>query len=164
LVFFGTILRTRGIKGEVVVSLSPDIVIPGEGISVELKSSKYVLPQKITSISLAGSEAIITFSGVHSINEALKIVGYSMYGDLTAVKKKRLTTVLGFSVFDGQGNCWGKVKAQPHYSFNQLLEVEDTQTGEIVYVPWHDSIVKKIDRRAKTIFIDPPRGLRDLNR
>lgn len=147
-----------------VVSLSPGIVLPGEGISVELKSSKYVLSQKITNIALAGSEAIITFSGVNSINEALKIVGYSLYADLTAVKKKPLATVLGFSVFDGQGNCWGKVKAQPQYSFNQLLEVEDTQTGEIFYVPWHDSIVKKIDRRAKTIFIDPPQGLRDLNR
>lgn len=147
-----------------VVRLFPGIVTPGEGITVELKSSKYVLSQKITSISLAGSEAIITFSGVNSINEALKIVGYSLYADLTAVKKKRLATVLGFSVFDGQGNCWGKVKAQPQYSFNQLLEVEDAQTSEIFYVPWHDSIVKKIDRRAKTIWIDPPQGLRDLNR
>jgi ribosomal 30S subunit maturation factor RimM len=148
----------------VVVSLSPGIVIPGEGITVELKSSKYTLSKKIASISLAGSDAVITFSGVNSINEALKIVGYSLYGDLVAVKKKRLATVLGFSVFDGQGNCWGKVKAQPQYSLNQLLEVEDTQTGEIFYVPWHDSIVKKIDRRAKTILIDPPQGLRDLNR
>jgi len=164
LVFFGKILRTRGIKGEVVVSLSPGIVLQGEGISVELKSSKYVLSKKISGISQSGSEAIITFSDVHSINEALKIVGYSLYGDLTTVKKKRLATVLGFSVFDDQGDCWGKVKAQPQYSLNQLLEVEDAQTGEIFYVPWHDSIVKKIDRRAKTIFIDPPPGLRDLNR
>jgi ribosomal 30S subunit maturation factor RimM len=148
----------------VVVSLFPGIVLPGEGISVELKSSKYTLSQKIASISLAGSEAIIAFSGVHSINEALKIVGYSLYADLSAVKEKRPASVLGFSVFDGLGNCWGKVKAQPQYSLNQLLEVEDGQSGEIFYVPWHDSIVKKIDRRARAIHIDPPVGLRDLNR
>jgi ribosomal 30S subunit maturation factor RimM len=148
----------------VVVSLSPGIVLAGEGISVELKSSKYVLSKKITSISQTGNDAIITFSGVNSINEALKIVGYSLYAELSAVKKKRLATVLGFSVFDGQGNCWGKVKAQPQYSFNKLLEVEDEQTGEIFYVPWHDRIVTKIDRRAKTILIDPPQGLRELNR
>jgi 16S rRNA processing protein RimM len=164
LIFFGRILRTRGIKGEVVVSLSPGIVIPGEGISLELKSSKYVLSKKIITISQSESEAIITFDGVHSINEALKIVGYSLYGDSTAVKKKRLVTVLGFSVFDDRGNCWGKVKAQPQYSLNQLLEVEDEPTGEIFYVPWHESIIKKIDRRSKTIWIDPPQGLRDLNR
>jgi ribosomal 30S subunit maturation factor RimM len=148
----------------VVVSLSPGIVLPGEGISVELKSSKYALSHKITHISAAGSEAIITFSGVTSIHEALKIVGYSLYADLGVAKEKRQATVVGFSVFDGQGNCWGKVKAQPQYSLNQLLEVEDGQTGETFYVPWHDSIVKKIDRRSKTIHIDPPEGLRDLNR
>jgi 16S rRNA processing protein RimM len=148
----------------VVVSLSPGIVLPGEGISVELKSSKYVLSQKITGISLAGNEAIMTFSDVHSINEALKIVGYSLYADLDAAKEKREASVIGFSVFDGQGNCWGKVKAQPHFSLNQLLEIEDGQSAEIFYIPWHDSIVKKIDRRAKTIRIDPPEGLRDLNR
>jgi 16S rRNA processing protein RimM len=164
LVFFGKILRTRGIKGEVVVSLSPGIVVPGEGISVELRSSKYHLVKKITGISLAGGDAIMTFSDIHSINEALKIVGYSLYADLAVDKKKPLASVLGFSVLDVQGNCWGTVKSLPQYSLNQLLEVEDGQTGEIFFVPWHDSIVKKIDRRAKTILIDPPQGLRELNR
>jgi ribosomal 30S subunit maturation factor RimM len=148
----------------VVVSLSPGTVLPEEGIAVELKSDKYLLSKKISNISLAGSEAIITFSDVNSINAALKIVGYSLYADLAVVKEKQQATVLEFSVLDGQGNLWGKVKAQPQYSLNQLLEIEDEETGEIFYVPWHDSIVKKIDRRAKTIFIDPPRGLRELNR
>ncbi|MCX6557809.1 MAG: hypothetical protein NTW95_10330 [Candidatus Aminicenantes bacterium] len=164
MVCFGRILRTRGIKGEVVVSLSPGIVLPGEGISVELRSSKYVRPQKITAITSSGNDAIVAFAGVDSIHEALKIVGYSLYGDLPVVKAKRQASVLGFAVFDGQGNRWGKVKAQPQYSLNQLLEVEDDQTGEIFYVPWHDSIVRKVDRRAKSIIIDPPDGLRDLNR
>ena len=147
-----------------VVSLSPGIVLPGEGISVELRSSKYVRSQKIARITSSGSEAIVVFAGVDSIHEALKIVGYSLYGDLPIVKTKRPASVLGFTVFDGQGNRWGKVKAQPQYSLNQLLEIEDEQSGEISYVPWHDSIVQKIDRRAKTILIDPPLGLRDLNR
>ena len=123
------------------------------------RSSKYNLSKKISRISQTGSEAIVAFSGVDSINEALKLVGYSLYGDLPAVKTKPEASVLGFSVFDAQGNCWGKVKAQPQYSLNQLLEVEDEQSGEIFYVPWHESIVKKIDRRTKTITIDPPAGI-----
>jgi ribosomal 30S subunit maturation factor RimM len=134
------------------------------GVSIELKSNKYHLSKKISAISRVGDDAVMAFADVHSINEALKIVGYSLHADLTAVKKKSLATVLDFSVFDGQGNFWGKVKAQPHYSLNQLLEVEDGQTGEIFLVPWHDHIVKKIDRRSKTILIDPPPGLRELNR
>jgi 16S rRNA processing protein RimM len=140
------------------------MVVPAVGDSVELKSSKYQFIKKISAVSPAGDDAIMTFSDIQSINEALKIVGYSLYADLPALKKKPLASVLGFSVFDGQGNCWGKVKAQPQYSLNQLLEVEDGQSGEIFLVPWHEHIVKKIDRRAKTIVIDPPLGLRELNR
>ncbi len=147
-----------------VVGLSSGTVIPGEGIMVEIRSDKYSLSKKISLVSQAGSEAIVAFSGVDSINDALKIVGYSLYGDLPAVKKKPEASVLGFSVFDALGNCWGKVKAQPQYSLNRLLEVEDEHGGEIVYVPWHKNIIKKIDRRNKTITIDPPAGLRDLNR
>lgn len=147
-----------------VVGLSPGIAIPGEGVTVELRSSKYQLSKKIARIVQAGNDAVIAFSDIHCINDALKIVGYSLYAEGIGVKKKTTASVLGFSVFDSQGNCWGQVKAQPQYSLNQLLEVENGQTQEVFYVPWHDSIVKKIDRRAKTIWIDPPQGLRELNR
>lgn len=164
MVFLGKILRTRGIKGEVIVSLSPDIVIPGEGIEVELRSSKYVRPKKITAITPLAGDAIVAFAGVDSIQEALKIVGYSLYGKQPVVRSKRPASVLGFDVFDGQGNRWGRVMAQPQFSLNQLLEVQDEQSGEVFFVPWHESIVRKVDRRAKSIIIDPPDGLRELNR
>ncbi len=111
-----------------VVSLSPGIVTPGEGISVELKSSRRSLSQTIEHVSLAGSDAIMAFSGAHSISEALRIVGYSLYADVPEVKAKRAASLLGFRVFDLQGNCWGTVKAQPQFSLNQLLEVEDAAT------------------------------------
>ncbi len=147
-----------------VVSLSQGIAIPGEGIWVELRSQKYRLSKKIDQIHQAGNDAVIAFSDVNSINDALKIVGYSLYAELAEDRKKPATGVLGFTVIDTGGNCWGRVKAQPQYSLNQLLEVEDRQSGEIFYVPWHDRIIKKIDRRARTILIDPPAGLRELNR
>jgi ribosomal 30S subunit maturation factor RimM len=148
----------------VVVKLSPGIVTPGEGIAVELKSSRRSLSQTIEHIALAGEDAVMAFSGAHSIPEALRLVGYSIYADVPATKARRAESLLDFRVFDRQGNCWGTVTAQPHFSLNQLLEVLDAATGETVYVPWHESLVVKIDRRAKTILIDPPAGLRDLNK
>jgi len=148
----------------VVVSLSPGIVTPGEGIAVELRSSRRSLSQTIEHVSTAGNEAIMAFSGVHSISEALRIIGYSLYADVPEAKAQPVDNMLGFQVFDLQGNCWGTVKAQPQYSLNQLLEIEDEVTGETVYMPWHESLVVKINRRAKSMVIDPPAGLRDLNK
>jgi 16S rRNA processing protein RimM len=148
----------------VVVSLSPGIIVPGEGIAVELRTSRRNLPQTIEHISASGNEAIVTFSGAHSISEAFRLVGSSLYADVPEAKRVRTASMLGFRVFDLQGNCWGTVIAQPQFSLNQLLEIEDAVTGETVLVPWHESLVVKIDRRAKTMSIDPPAGLRDLNK
>jgi ribosomal 30S subunit maturation factor RimM len=44
------------------------------------------------------------------------------------------------------------------------MEIEDETSGEIVLVPWHDSLVVTIDPQAGTLVIDPPAGLRELNR
>jgi ribosomal 30S subunit maturation factor RimM len=164
LVLIGKILRTRGNKGEVVISLSPGIVTPGKGIAVELRSSRRSLSQTIERVAAAGSDAIMAFSGAHNIGEALRLVGYSIYADVPVVKARRAGSLLGFRVFDRQGNCWGTVMAQPHFSLNQLLEIQDAATGDVIFVPWHESLVVKIDRRAKTLFIDPPAGLRELNK
>ncbi len=166
MVFIGTIIRTRGNKGEVVVSLSPAAVAPGEGSAVEARSSKRVFPQTIEHLSAAGGDAVISFAGVRTINEALRLVGCSLWaeGPAAGAAAEPGAGVLGFRVFDLQGECWGTVKAQPHFSLNQVLEIEDPATGETVYVPWHDSLVVKIDRLAGILIIDPPAGLRELNK
>lgn len=147
-----------------VVSLSPAAVAPGEGSAVEVRSNKRIFPQTIQYLSAAGDDAVISFAGVRSINEALRLVGCSLWADGPAAAAAPDAGVLGFRVFDLQGECWGTVNAQPHFSLNQVLEIEDPATGAIVYVPWHDSLVVKIDRHAGTLIIDPPAGLRDLNK
>ena len=147
-----------------VVSCSPGIVTPGEGIEVELRSSKRIFPQKIEHISFAGSEAIVAFSGAHNIGEALRFVGCTLWADVPAAEAETLEGFLNFRVFDLQGEYWGTVESQSHFSLNQLLEVKDAGTGETVYGPWHESLVVRIDRPGKTLVIDPPAGLRDLNK
>jgi len=148
----------------VVASLLPGIVAPGAGGAAELRSSKRRFPQTIERISLSGREAVIAFSGAHSIGEALRFVGCSLYAEVPAAKTSRAGSMIGYQVSDLQGNCWGTVKAQPRFSLNELLEIEDPGSGRTVFVPWHESLVVRIDRRAKTMVIDPPAGLRDLNK
>jgi ribosomal 30S subunit maturation factor RimM len=148
----------------VVASLYPDMVAPGEGSAVELRSSRRVFPQTIEHIAVSGQEAVIAFSGAHTISEALRFVGCSLWAEVPAPKADSAAGLLGFQVFDLQGNCWGTVKSLPRFSLNQLLEVADPISGETAYVPWHRSLVVRIDRGARTMVIDPPAGLRDLNK
>jgi ribosomal 30S subunit maturation factor RimM len=158
----------------VVVSFSPAAAAPGEGSAVEVRSSKRVFPLTIEHIAASGSDGVISFTGIGTIGEAVRLVGCSLWADGPAPESLAggastaagdpAAGVLGFRVFDLQGECWGMVRAQPSFSLNQVLEIEDAASGETVYVPWHESLVVKVDRRAGCIVIDPPAGLRDLNR
>ncbi len=148
-----------------VASLLPGIVAPGEGSAAELRSSKRRFPQTIEHISLSGQEAVIAFSGAHNIGEALRFVGCALWAEVPIpTAESEAAGVLGFQVFDLQGNRWGTVSSLPKFSLNQLLEIVDPGSGETIFVPWHKSLVVSLDRRAKTMIIDPPAGLRDLNK
>lgn len=157
-----------------VVSFFPAAAAPEMGSAVEIRSNKRVFPQTIEHMSVSGSDAVISFSGVDTIGEALRLVGCSLWAERPAVEVRSVGAladaddpaagVLGFRVFDLQGEYWGTVRAQPNFSLNQVLEIEDAAGGETVYVPWHESLVVEVDRRAGRIVIDPPAGLRDLNR
>jgi len=148
----------------VVVSFSPGIAAPPAGSAVEVRSSKRILPQTIEAISIAGGDAVVSFTATRTIGEALRFVGCSLWAEVPVAAARAAAGVLGFRVFDLQGECWGTVKASPQFSLNQVLEIEDAASGETVYVPWHDSLVIQVDRRSCSIVIDPPAGLRDLNK
>jgi 16S rRNA processing protein RimM len=89
-------------------------------------------------------------------------VGYSICANKTGTPDTD-TGMVNFTVKDMQGHLWGIVKNIENSSLNQLLEVE-TPGGDMIYVPVADSIVKEIDEERKVILIDPPEGLKDLNK
>ncbi len=133
------------------------------GSAVELRSTKRSFPQVIERISVACGDAIVAFSGAHDIGEALRFVGCTLWADVPAPRADKGPDVLGFKVFDRQGELWGTVRSQPQFSLNRILEIEEA-SGATVYVPWHESLVVRIDRRSRSMVIDPPAGLRDLNK
>lgn len=147
-----------------VVGFSPGAAAPPEGSVVELRSRKRVFPQVIERVSSAGSDAVMAFRDIRTISEALRLVGCALWGEAPAVGLQAAESFLGFRVFDRQGEYWGVVKSQPRFSLNQILEIEDGTSAEIILVPWHDSLLVTIDRQAGTLVIDPPAGLRELNR
>lgn len=164
MVLIGKITRTRGNKGELIVSLAPGAAAPRTGSAVELRSIRRVHPHTVEGISLSGGEAVLALSGVDGIPAALPLVGCELWGEGTEAAAGDDPGLLGFRVFDRQGECWGTVTSQPRYSLNQVLEVVDERSGKTVLVPWHEDLVVRVDRQAGVLVIDPPPGLRELNR
>jgi len=168
LIFLGEILKTRGNKGEVVLGASPyfEIYAPLEGETIELQSEKYHIQLKIEYVREIQGSQVIKFEGINSINDAFKRIGYSLFS-LRPPKTDEIPFTfeqsIDYVVKDISGNVWGTVLKTESYGFNQVLEIIG-DTGSPILVPYSDGIIREIDEQNKLIIIDPPEGLKDLNR
>ncbi len=167
MIFFGKIVKVRGNKGEVVYT-SPDMRAGAlrEGEAVVLESEKYRKQYNVEYPREIKGDSVVKFTGINTINEALKLVGYSIYkrnaevGDI----KNENNKMKDFMVIDMNGQLWGKVKNIEADNLNKLLEVQDEEKNDLYYVPFTDTIVKEINKEKRIIVIDPPDGLKDLNK
>jgi 16S rRNA processing protein RimM len=164
LIFLGKIVKIRGNKGEVVVAPSPDLFLHSlsNGEVVVLQSAKYKKEKEIDYLKEIRGAPVFKFKDINTINDAFKVVGYSIYANKTDAQETD-SGIINFMVKDLQGHMWGCVKNIENPGVNPLLEVE-TPEGDMIDVPFTDSIVKEIDQERKVILIDPPEGLKDLNK
>ncbi len=147
-----------------------------EGTGVILKSQKHQKEYQIEYSREIKGSPVIKFAGIDSINDALKLVGYSICVEGIELpeppendQNAHPQGTISFTVIDIRGEVWGTVEDIDDSSMNTLLEVrapngEGGSESEIRYVPFADGIVTKIDHQNKTITIDPPEGLKELNR
>lgn len=168
MIFFGKILKVRGNKGEVVsTSPAPGICNLQQGETILLKSEKYQKQLEIEALRDIKGSPVLKLKGINAINEALKLVGYSIYvpNHKQAGSNEQDTPEQfeDFVVQDKKGNHWGKVKHVEVDTLNPLMEVWDENETDVYYVPFTETIVKKIDKQKRLIIIDPPEGLKDLN-
>lgn len=163
MLYLGRISKSRGNRGEVILHISPEIDIYSIDCSgaFELKSEKHLKKAKMESYSLQGSSLIAKFDISRSINDALRLVGYEVFVN-DSVKDKSIPELEGYSVFDLNGIRWGEVTRINMAGKNRLIEVDDGVN--YIMVPFSDSIVVEIDENKKKIVLDPPEGLRDLNK
>lgn len=150
------------------VVLSPGIDILGRGIpgTVLLKSQKHSLQKDIESIKAINGQTVVKFKDIHSIDSALRLIGYSLYGEMDGAPETgdSPARLIGFEVRDDQGVVWGTVTAVSEQSRNPLLEISDERGGKPILVPFHPAIIHEIRSGEKTVIIHPPAGLKDLNR
>jgi ribosomal 30S subunit maturation factor RimM len=176
LILLGKVVKTRGNKGEVVVtpSLQAERWVPDQGEVVLLCSTKYQIRRTIEYLKNIRGAWVFKFVDTDTINDAYRLVGYSIYstkistspGNTGNAVTEPAAVGVEFTVKDVSGCVWGKVKHIEAYGVhqgNQILEVVGDQ-GDVIYVPFSGGIVKKIDREKKIITIDPPDGLKGLNK
>lgn len=164
MIFLGKITKGRGNKGEVVIEPSPRFPFYSlvNGDQLILKSNKYERIEVIDYWKDFQGVIVCKFSSINSMNDAYRIISYSVFGTKNENPEAIKDYMIDFTVIDMEGQTWGTVKNLENYGTNQILEVKSPATG-IIYVPFVHEIVKNIDQQNRIIQIDPPAGLKDLN-
>lgn len=138
-----------------------DQFIPKKGELLLLKSNKYQREFTVDYYKEISGANVIKFQHSASINDALKLVGYSVFNP--SGEEEPEDDILAFAVNDLNGLTWGIVKSLQSAGVSQVLEVEDPD-GDIIYVPYAEGIIKSIDTEKRIVLIDPPDGLKELNK
>lgn len=169
LIAIGKILRPWGNKGAVKVTL-----FSGKVECLESFTNIYIgeTEESVSSVSLEkerkGKESIlVTFLEIHSIGDAEALRGKYLYVQADellppAEDEYYIDDLIGLSVIHMEdGKELGCVVNILETSGTDLLEVQKGK--RILLVPLTKAICKTIDIRNKTLVIDPPEGLLDVN-
>jgi 16S rRNA processing protein RimM len=167
LFLLGKIVRTFGTKGEVVFQVNAELFSQIKKLeSVYLKLNENLVPFFIELLQpRPKGQVMVKFFDVDSSEDASQLSGYEIYIPLNLLPKPKGSQLYsieieGYKVIDALHGETGTVRTVLEMPQQSLLAIDFN--GKEILVPIVDEIVKKIDRKTRTIFIEAPEGLIDL--
>ena len=167
LFLLGKIVRTFGTKGEVVFQFDTELFSRIKKLeSVYLKINENLVPFFIELIQpRPKSQAMVKFLDVDNTEDASQLAGCDIFIPLEMLPKQKGTQLYsieieGYTVIDANRGETGTVRTVLEMPQQALLSIDFK--GKEILIPIVDEIVKKIDRKTKTIHIEAPDGLIEL--
>jgi 16S rRNA processing protein RimM len=161
----GKITKPFGYKGQVIFFLDvdePEDYAELDAVFVEVKSS--LIPYFIKDLKVNGNKAIVTFEDIDA-EQALALVGCNLFLPLKMLPK--LTgnrfyyhEVIGWKVVDSEKGDIGIIASVIDYPAQPLFQI--MKNDKEILIPIIDQVIKKVDRKEKTMHITAPNGLIDL--
>ncbi len=169
LVAVARVVRTRGLRGELVAELLTDFPDRFEGLErlIALMPSGQRESVKIEEYWLQSGRVVFKFAGFDSIEAATALIGC----ELTVPEDERVELtaneyydweLTGCRVQNISGDYIGQVESVLHTGATDLLVVKRSGSTQEHLVPLADEICTEIDKEKKLILIDPPEGLLEL--
>lgn len=161
----GRITKPWGVKGQLVLFLdvdTPEDYLELDSAFVEVKGQ--LVPHFFHIDQLNGNKAVAAFEEM-TPEQALSLVGHELYLPLDLLPKLEgnkfyFHEVIGFRVVDEVHGDIGTLEQVIEYPAQPLFQV--MKNGVEILIPVIDPVIKKVDRKLKTIFIEAPNGLIDL--
>ncbi|MEN0057087.1 MAG: ribosome maturation factor RimM [Mucilaginibacter sp.] len=162
----GSILKTKGLKGEMQIYVDFDNLEAIKFDAIFIDVAGKLIPYFVASIKyLQKSNAYLYLEDVDTIEKASTLVKRDIYlpNKLKPKKKKEeftLNDVEGFIAIDETHGELGEILEVQEYP-QQLIATVEYQGKEVMF-PLNVEIIKGIDVDAGEIYIDLPEGLLDV--
>ena len=167
--YLGYISKSQGFKGGLIAFFDVDDSRKYAKLDYVLIDLHGVLtPFFLETINLKDKNFVhLKIEGVDSEDAANELAGNDIYlpiEDLPKLKDHEyyLHDLVGMMVIDATAGEIGVVEKVLDYNNNPLLQI--MQNTDEVLVPLIDNFVKQVDKAAKTIYIDVPEDLLDINK
>lgn len=174
----GTFTRTHGIHGELNATLSIDPDFLEEGSCFVCDTDGIFVPYFIESIRPKGPKGVLILpEDVKSDIQAKPFVGKTIYINKESYARYEAEMtgdddfdgegtyaddVVGYNVVDGSGGLLGEI-ADIEASTANMLFIVRTPADTTLYIPVAEEFIDGIDHEGKTIAVNLPEGLLDLN-
>ena len=156
------VLKSNGTDGELLISffdVSPEdidlqepVFIPFDGLPVPFYFESFI--QRGT------GRALVRLTGVNSLRDADELAGRPILADY--FEEEAEDSVVGWTVYDGNGTRLGVVTDYEDIPGNTCLWVEREGSRKQQLIPLHEDLVLGMDKKNGTLTLSIPDGLLDL--
>lgn len=168
LLLVGRIARAHGNRGQVIVN--PDTDFPEErfvvGRALQVEQAGRTVDRRITSVRFHQGRPIVGLEGIETMDDAEALAGAELKIGASDVAPLTPGTfhhheLVGCEVRDTAGHVIGRVVRVDGPMDRSILAVDGA--GSEVLIPLVADICVSVDLAAKTIVVNPPDGLIELN-
>jgi 16S rRNA processing protein RimM len=165
--FLGTIRKTYGINGEVVIDFRYHPTETNlknlESVFIEIDGQR--IPFFISVIrKLSPESASIKFDLVDKPDDAKSLIHCNVYTNLRGFAPREteemdLSILVGFTLFGIREGEIGKIDEVLIYPMNSVLKI--LSKGEEILIPFDEELIESVDVNRKRIDMNLPEGLID---
>jgi 16S rRNA processing protein RimM len=164
--YFGKVIKTHGIKGEISIRIDADDPSQYAGIRfILLDLNTGLIPFFIESMKINQNKAYVAIQDVKTVEKALELTGFEIYLPLDQLPKLKgnqfyFHEVAGYKVIDQEFGLIGTIDRVLEYPNQSVFQV--FHKGKEILIPIQDEVIMKLNRKSRTFEIKAPDGLIDL--
>jgi len=165
----GRIIKLHGVKGKVELSFTDDVLARADIDYLFLRTDGLLVPFFITSCSSKGTNRVLVkFDGIDDTASAQRLVNAEVYFPFAEIPERESDEdlpdyLIGYKVYNAPAEYVGEVTEINTQSANTLLFVR-TPDNNNVMIPLHPELVSDFDERQRTITMNLPEGLLQINK